>query len=66
MTLPLFLVVPATVADAAVGSRVVLDGPEGRHAATVRRIQVGEQVMLGDGAGLRRLYGQHDRRVRQA
>lgn len=53
MTLPLFLVEPAVVADAAVGSRVVLDGPEGRHAATVRRIAVGEQVMLGDGAGLR-------------
>jgi 16S rRNA (uracil1498-N3)-methyltransferase len=36
-----------------VGSRVVLDGPEGRHAATVRRIAAGEQVMLADGAGLR-------------
>jgi 16S rRNA (uracil1498-N3)-methyltransferase len=36
-----------------VGSRVVLDGAEGRHAATVRRIAAGEQVMLADGAGLR-------------
>lgn len=53
MTLPLFLVDPVVVAGAAVGSRVVLDGPEGRHAATVRRIGVGEQVMLADGAGLR-------------
>ena len=53
MTLPLFLVEPATVAHATVGSRVVLDGPEGRHAATVRRIVAGEQVMLADGAGLR-------------
>ena len=39
MTLPLFLVEPAVVANATVGSRVVLDGAEGRHAATVRRIQ---------------------------
>ncbi|KRF24542.1 16S rRNA (uracil(1498)-N(3))-methyltransferase [Phycicoccus sp. Soil803] len=53
MTLPLFLIDPAVVAGAAAGSRVVLDGPEGRHAATVRRIGVGEQVMLADGAGLR-------------
>ncbi len=53
MTLPLFLVEPSVVADAAVGSRVVLDGTEGRHAATVRRIAAGEQVMLADGAGLR-------------
>lgn len=53
MTLPLFLVDPAVVAGATVGSRVVLDGPEGRHAATVRRIGVGEQLLLADGAGLR-------------
>ena len=53
MTLPLFLVEPALVALATVGSRVVLDGPEGRHAATVRRIAAGEQVMLADGVGLR-------------
>ena len=53
MTLPLFLVAPDRVASAEVGSTVVLDGAEGRHAATVRRIGVGEQVMLADGAGLR-------------
>ena len=53
MTLPLFLVEPAAVAQATVGSHVVLDGAEGRHAATVRRIAAGEQVMLADGAGLR-------------
>ncbi|WP_395727136.1 16S rRNA (uracil(1498)-N(3))-methyltransferase [Nakamurella sp.] len=29
----------------------VLDGPEGRHAATVRRLRVGESVVLTDGAG---------------
>ncbi len=31
----------------------VLDGPEGRHAATVRRTRVGEHLLLADGAGLR-------------
>ena len=30
---------------------VVLDGPEGRHAATVRRIQPGEEIRLTDGRG---------------
>lgn len=34
-----------------VGSTVLLDGPEGRHAAVVRRIRVGERVQLSDGAG---------------
>ena len=29
----------------------VLDGPEGRHAATVRRLRVGERLALTDGAG---------------
>ncbi|HVU74056.1 MAG TPA: 16S rRNA (uracil(1498)-N(3))-methyltransferase [Mycobacteriales bacterium] len=32
---------------------VVLDGAEGRHAATVRRLRVGERVDLVDGEGLR-------------
>ncbi|WP_036499696.1 16S rRNA (uracil(1498)-N(3))-methyltransferase [Nocardia aobensis] len=35
-----------------VGAVAVLDGPEGRHAATVRRIRVGEPITLSDGAGL--------------
>lgn len=30
----------------------MLDGPEGRHAATVRRVRVGEQITLSDGRGL--------------
>ena len=34
-----------------VGQRVVVDGDEGFHAATVRRIRVGEELDLGDGAG---------------
>lgn len=31
--------------------RFVLDGPEGRHAATVRRTRPGEHLILTDGAG---------------
>lgn len=34
------------------GGIAILDGPEGRHAATVRRIRVGEPITLSDGAGL--------------
>lgn len=34
---------------------VILDGPEGRHAATVRRMEVGEPIVLSDGRGARRL-----------
>lgn len=46
MTDPVFLVdvLPA-------GDTAVLDGAEGRHAATVRRITTGERVVLSDGAG---------------
>jgi 16S rRNA (uracil1498-N3)-methyltransferase len=33
------------------GALAVLDGDEGFHAATVRRIRPGEQLVLGDGAG---------------
>jgi 16S rRNA (uracil1498-N3)-methyltransferase len=33
------------------GASVVVDGDEGFHAATVRRIRPGEQLVLGDGAG---------------
>lgn len=35
----------------AVGERAVLDGDEGFHAATVRRIRPGEVLVLSDGAG---------------
>jgi 16S rRNA (uracil1498-N3)-methyltransferase len=45
-TLPLFLV------DALPpGEHGVLDGPEGRHAATVRRLRPGEELLLCDGRG---------------
>jgi 16S rRNA (uracil1498-N3)-methyltransferase len=33
------------------GGLVVVDGDEGFHAATVRRIRSGEQLLLGDGGG---------------
>ncbi len=33
------------------GHRLILDGPEGRHAATVRRIRPGERIDVTDGAG---------------
>ncbi|RNL78874.1 16S rRNA (uracil(1498)-N(3))-methyltransferase [Nocardioides marmorisolisilvae] len=49
MTLPAFL--SDAVGGAAVGASVLLDGDEGRHAATVKRIRVGEQVVLTDGSG---------------
>jgi 16S rRNA (uracil1498-N3)-methyltransferase len=32
--------------------RILLDGPEGRHAAAVRRLRPGERADLTDGAGL--------------
>ncbi len=34
-----------------VGAAAVLDGDEGFHAATVRRLRIGERIVLGDGAG---------------
>ena len=47
MTAPVFL------ADDVSGARVVLTGAEGRHAATVRRLRVGEAVDVVDGRGTR-------------
>jgi 16S rRNA (uracil1498-N3)-methyltransferase len=47
MTAPVFVV------DALPGDRseFVLDGPEGRHAVSVKRLRPGEAVVLTDGAG---------------
>jgi len=53
MTLPLHLLPPEALAGVRVGDVVVLDGPEGRHAVTVRRTRSGEHLLLTDGAGLR-------------
>jgi 16S rRNA (uracil1498-N3)-methyltransferase len=45
-TAPLFLV--DVLPD---GDTAVLDGAEGRHAATVRRLRPGEELVLADGCG---------------
>ena len=45
-TAPLFLVDALPTGDTG-----VLDGPEGRHAATVRRLRPGEELLLADGRG---------------
>jgi 16S rRNA (uracil1498-N3)-methyltransferase len=45
-TAPLFLLDPLPAAGAA-----RLEGPEGRHAATVKRLRPGEAVLLSDGRG---------------
>jgi 16S rRNA (uracil1498-N3)-methyltransferase len=50
MTAPVFVVDRDLLRS---GQRVLLGGPEGRHAATVRRITVGERVDLTDGIGSR-------------
>ncbi|HSV41378.1 MAG TPA: 16S rRNA (uracil(1498)-N(3))-methyltransferase [Nocardioidaceae bacterium] len=49
MSLPTF--VHEGVASLSAGDSVTLDGNEGHHAVTVRRIRVGEQIALTDGAG---------------
>ncbi|MEU6232973.1 16S rRNA (uracil(1498)-N(3))-methyltransferase [Kitasatospora sp. NPDC047058] len=52
MTAPVFVVETAQLATAAPGAVVRLDGPEGRHAAAVKRLEAGEAVTLADGLGL--------------
>ncbi|WP_435130460.1 16S rRNA (uracil(1498)-N(3))-methyltransferase [Actinacidiphila sp. bgisy144] len=49
MTAPVFLVGPAALDGAPAVVR--LDGAEGRHAVSVRRLQPGEEIVLTDGAG---------------
>lgn len=51
MTAPVYL--DDSLADAPAGSALLLDGEEGRHAATVRRARVGEQIDIVNGRGLR-------------
>ena len=43
-TAPLFLVAVLPSAGS-----LLLDGPEGRHAVTVKRLRAGEAVLLADG-----------------
>ncbi|GLW13996.1 ribosomal RNA small subunit methyltransferase E [Streptomyces sp. NBRC 13847] len=49
MTAPVFLV--DSLADVRAGGTLLLDGPEGRHAVSVRRLRTGEEVVLTDGRG---------------
>ncbi|MCM2388499.1 16S rRNA (uracil(1498)-N(3))-methyltransferase [Streptomyces albipurpureus] len=49
MTAPVFLL--DSLGGAAPGARIILDGPEGRHAVSVRRLQPGEEIVLTDGLG---------------
>ncbi|MFE6283531.1 16S rRNA (uracil(1498)-N(3))-methyltransferase [Streptomyces sp. NPDC057877] len=47
MTAPVFVVEELD----RVGAELVLDGPEGRHAVSVKRLRPGEEVVLTDGHG---------------
>ncbi|PJE94302.1 16S rRNA (uracil(1498)-N(3))-methyltransferase [Streptomyces carminius] len=51
MTAPVFVAGPGTLVGAAPGAVLALEGPEGRHAVSVRRLRPGEEVVLTDGAG---------------
>lgn len=53
MSNPVFFTAPGTLDGLALGSVFVLDGPEARHAVTVKRLGVGETVDIADGAGKR-------------
>jgi 16S rRNA (uracil1498-N3)-methyltransferase len=51
LSAPVFVLHAERLAAAKPGDRLLLDGEEGRHAATVRRVAVGERVDLVDGRG---------------
>jgi 16S rRNA (uracil1498-N3)-methyltransferase len=53
VTHQLFVGDPDRVAAATVGGTLVLDGDEGRHAATVVRLRPGERCFVADGLGRR-------------
>ncbi|MFQ6145090.1 16S rRNA (uracil(1498)-N(3))-methyltransferase [Streptomyces seoulensis] len=50
MTAPVFVIDSVEAADFS-GGEYVLDGPEGRHAVSVKRLRPGEDVILTDGRG---------------
>lgn len=52
MTAALYLLADGALSAVRVGDEVTLDGPEGRHATTVKRARVGESVLFADGSGL--------------
>ncbi|THA26496.1 16S rRNA (uracil(1498)-N(3))-methyltransferase [Streptomyces sp. RKND-216] len=51
MTAPVFLLDGPDAPPLTGAGRVWLTGPEGRHAVSVRRMRVGESIVLTDGAG---------------
>lgn len=51
MTAPVFVVDGLATVGSGPGGRFVLDGPEGRHAVSVKRLRAGEDVVLTDGRG---------------
>lgn len=52
MVEPLFRIATAA-SPAKPGDSILLDGAEGKHAVSVRRMRVGEAIQLTDGCGLR-------------
>lgn len=50
MTAPVFVLDPLRIPDLS-GGEIVLEGPEGRHAVSVKRLRPGEDVVLTDGRG---------------
>lgn len=53
MSNPVFFTPAGSLDGLSSGSVFVLEGPEARHAVTVKRLAVGEYVDLADGAGTR-------------
>ena len=53
MSNPVFFTLAGSLSHVDPGSAFVLEGPEARHAVTVKRLAVGESVDIADGAGAR-------------
>lgn len=53
MSNPVFFAPVGSLDQLRSGAAFVLDGPEARHAVTVKRLAVGESVDIADGAGAR-------------
>ncbi|GAB2572408.1 16S rRNA (uracil(1498)-N(3))-methyltransferase [Microlunatus antarcticus] len=51
MTDALFLLESLAGTRPPVGGEVLVDGPEGHHAVTVRRLRAGDRVVVADGSG---------------
>ena len=62
MSLPVFLHPDLSLAE--IGQPVGLDGAEGRHAVTVKRMGPGEHLVLIDGSGRRATATSPIRRAR--